>query len=307
MCKAEFVMKLRQIVVLCRPQQWLKNLFIFLPLFFNGNLFEFVPFFVEIVVFAAFSLAASSVYCFNDIFDAEVDRLHPSKKYRPIAAGLVSKGEAYVLIVILLSLSIGVLSLARSLISQLNGELLNCFVILFLYLFLNFCYSLFLKRYPLIDVFVISFGFLLRIAIGALSTNAVLSHWIVLMTFLLALFLAFAKRRDDVVNYEINKVVVRKNIHRYNLDFMNQVIAVIASITVVCYIMYTVSPEVIDRLGAQYLYLTSIFVIAGIIRYLQITIVDVKSGSPTKVLLSDRFIQCSVFLWIMSYLGIIYA
>jgi 4-hydroxybenzoate polyprenyltransferase len=126
------------------------------------------------------------------------------------------------------------------------------------------------------------------------------------MTFLLALFLAFAKRRDDVVMYEETGVKARKNVDRYNLEFMNQTIGIVASIMMVCYIMYTVSDEVIARIGSHYLYITSIFVLAGIIRYLQVTIVDVKSGSPTKVLMKDRFIQTCVAGWMITFAIILY-
>ena len=127
-----------------------------------------------------------------------------------------------------------------------------------------------------------------------------------MMTFLLALFLAFAKRRDDVVMYEESGVVLRRNINRYNLTFMNQIINIIASIIIVCYIMYTVSEEVVMRFDSPYVYVTSLFVLAGVIRYLQISVVDLKSGSPTKVLLTDRFIQAMLVGWILTFYFIIY-
>ena len=155
---------------------------------------------------------------------------------------------------------------------------------------------------------IIAFGFILRILAGGLATNIALSKWIVLMTFLLALFLALAKRRDDVAIYEQTGVLPRKNVAAYNLDFMNQAIGIVAAITMVCYIMYTVSPDVVARFegGGKYLYLTSIFVLAGIIRYLQITIVNLSSGSPTKVLIHNRFLQICLACWIVSFLIIIY-
>ena len=179
--------------------------------------------------------------------------------------------------------------------------------ILLLYFILNLFYSLYAKHFPLIDVFIIATGFVLRLYVGAFVSDVSLSQWIVLMTFLLALFLSIAKRRDDVINYQTNKVVLRKNIHKYNLEFMNQAISVIGSITVVCYIMYTMSEEVQARLSTSNLYLTSIFVLAGIIRYLQITVVDAQSGNPTKILLKDRFIQTMIIFWTLSFLIILYA
>jgi 4-hydroxybenzoate polyprenyltransferase len=171
---------------------------------------------------------------------------------------------------------------------------------------MNIAYCVWLKHKPIIDVFIIAVGFVLRIFVGGVATGIALTHWLVLMTFLLALFLAFSKRRDDVVMFETQGKVSRKNVVRYNLDFMNQVIGIIASITMVCYIMYTVSPEVIERFHTSRLYLTSVFVLAGIIRYLQVTIVDVKSGSPTKVLMHDKFIQICVVAWVLSFILIIY-
>ena len=122
----------------------------------------------------------------------------------------------------------------------------------------------------------------------------------------LALFLAFAKRRDDVVMYEGTGIAMRKNVNRYNLAFMNQAIGLIASVTMVSYIMYSVSEEVTRRMGSDYLYLTSFFVLMGILRYMQLTIVDVKSGSPTRVLLHDRFIQVCLLCWIAVFFFIIY-
>ena len=174
------------------------------------------------------------------------------------------------------------------------------------YFVLNIAYCVKLKHYAIVDVFIIATGFVLRLFAGAFAGNVPLSHWIVLMTFLLALFLAFAKRRDDVVSYENTGVLARRNINRYNLAFMNQALSVISAVTLVAYILYCVSPEVRVRVGSEYLYLTSIFVLAGIIRYLQISIVDLKSGSPTKVLLRDRFIQGCVLLWMASFLFLLY-
>jgi 4-hydroxybenzoate polyprenyltransferase len=171
---------------------------------------------------------------------------------------------------------------------------------------MNLVYCVRLKQIAVVDVFIIAIGFVLRVLIGGFATGIYISHWIVLMTFLLALFLAFAKRRDDVVMFESTGMKARKNVDRYNLDFMNQVIGVIASITMVCYIMYTVSEEVVRRLHCQYVYVTAIFVLAGIIRYLQVTIVDVKSGSPTKVLMKDRFLQLCILGWIATFAVILY-
>ena len=142
-----------------------------------------------------------------------------------------------------------------------------------------------------------AFGFVLRILAGGFATDIVLSKWIVLMTFLLTLFLSFAKRRDDVLRMEATGVAPRKNTIRYNLT---------GSVMLVCYIMYTVSPETLAHFHNDYLYLTSVFVLLGLLRYIQIAVVDKKSGDPTKVILKDRSTQLIVAAWFLAFLFIIY-
>jgi 4-hydroxybenzoate polyprenyltransferase len=255
------------------------------------------------MVFFSFCMAASSIYCFNDIYDAETDRMHPIKRNRPIASGAVSKNMGYCLMIICLVLSI---IMIFCFCWHSDSARIIIFILILFYVLLNIAYCVWLKHKAIVDVFIIAMGFVIRIYAGGAATGIELTNWLVLMTFLLALFLAFAKRRDDVAMYETTGKVVRDNITRYTLDYMNQVIGIIASVTMVCYIMYTVSPEVIDRFHSSKIYLTSVFVLAGIVRYLQVTMVDVKSGSPTKVLLHDKFIQSCVFGWILSFVLIIY-
>ena len=292
---------MKNIVILLRPQQWLKNGFIFIPLFFDHKLMEWYCLCSAILAFFAYSFAASAIYCLNDLIDVDADRKHPKKCKRPIAAGVISKAQALLLVALCLGVAFAIASMLEG-----NAQW-KVIGILGVYIVMNIAYCLKLKQMAIVDVFIIAVGFVLRIFVGGFASGVVLSQWIVLMTFLLALFLAFAKRRDDVVIYEDTGVLARKNVNRYNLPFMNQVIGVVSSITMVCYIMYTVDPEVIARMGSRYVYLTSVFVLAGIIRYLQLTIVDVKSGSPTKVLMKDRFVQCSIIGWIITFVLIIYA
>ena len=294
---------MKSVILLMRPQQWLKNFFIFLPLFFDKHLMDVEYLLPSICAFFAYSFAASGIYCFNDIYDVEADRKHPKKCKRPIASGAISKAQGYLLIFICFAIPFAIIGVSDWSIG--NGALPMAALIGF-YIVMNFAYCMKLKQIAIVDIFVIAIGFVLRIMAGSIATGIALSHWIVLMTFLLALFLAFAKRRDDVVMYQENGVLVRKNVNRYNLAFMNQAITLTSGITMVCYIMYTVSPDVIDRFGSHYVYLTSIFVLAGLIRYLQITIVDIKSGSPTKVLMKDHFIQACIVCWILFFFAIIY-
>ena len=288
---------IKSIFKLLRPHQWVKNVFVFLPLFFDRHMMDVEYLIPAIVAFFAFSFAASGIYCFNDIYDVEADRKHPKKCKRPVASGVISIPLAYSLMGLCFALSIAIL--------LLGGNYIEYGIIIF-YVLMNIAYCVKLKHIAIIDVFVISLGFVLRVVIGGFATGIYLSHWIALMTFLLALFLAFAKRRDDVVLFEASGVKARKNVNRYNVAFMNQAISIVAGITMICYIMYTVTPEVMERFGSPYLYITSFFVLAGIIRYLQVTIVDLRSGSPTKVLLRDRFIQACIIGWVATFFVIIY-
>ena len=290
------------ILQLLRPQQWLKNLFVFLPLFFDRHLFDAEYLLPCVLVFFAFSFAASGIYCFNDILDVEADRKHHEKCKRPIASGAVSKQAGYIVMAVCFIISMALLALTHS----INGHNGLLYLVVGGYIVMNIAYSLKLKQLAIIDVFIIATGFVLRVVAGGLATGIFLSHWIVLLTFLLTLFLAFAKRRDDVVTLEESGVAMRQSVNRYNLPFMNLAISIVASITMVCYIMYSVSPRVVERFNSPYVYLTSLFVLAGIIRYLQITVVDVKSGSPTSVMLKDRFIQGCIICWLIAFALIIY-
>lgn len=282
---------------LIRPKQWIKNGFIFMPLFFGGELFNTDALLAGVIAFFAYSFAASSIYCFNDIYDVEADRRHPVKCHRPIASGAVSVKQAYGLMFLMLMLSIGFSSL-------LDGwETMG--IILF-YWCQNLGYCAKFKQYAIIDVCIVAFGFVLRLLAGGVATGVVLSKWIVLMTFLITLFMSFAKRRDDVIRMEKTGEAPRKNTSRYNLTFINQAITITASVTLVCYIMYTVSPEVLEHFHTDKLYLTTVFVLVGLLRYIQIAVVDQQSGDPTKILLRDRITQVIVVAWLAAFLFLIY-
>lgn len=290
---------MKKTLLLIRPQQWIKNGFVLIPMFFGGRLLNVDDAIASVVTFFAFSFVASAIYCFNDIIDVEADRRHPVKCHRPIASGAVSVPTAYALMVILTLLS----ALLLFFLPQRTGETAG---IVAFYFLLNMAYCLWLKRHAIIDVCTVAFGFVLRILAGGMACEVAVSNWLVLMTFLLALFLSFAKRRDDVLRMNETGEPPRRNTIRYNITFVNQAITITGTVTLVCYIMYTVSPEVVSRFHAPYLYLTSIFVLVGLLRYMQLTVVDEVSGDPTKILLRDRFTQAIVVAWIMSFLLIIY-
>ncbi len=291
-------------IKLIRPAQWIKNFFVFAPIVFGGALFSPVALGSSAAAFAAYCLAASSIYCFNDIHDVADDRRHPVKCHRPIASGEVSVGGAYAMMFGLLLLSAVPLLFLWA--SGYGREALLTGIVVLAYWIMNLGYCARLKQYAIIDVCVVAFGFVLRLLAGSMATGIVLSKWIVLMTFLITLFMSFAKRRDDVLRMEQTGEAPRKNTIRYNLTFINQAITITASVTLVCYIMYTVSPEVTVRTGADYLYLTCVPVLIGLLRYIQISVVDKKSGNPTKIMLHDRFIQITVLVWLLMFLAIIY-
>ncbi len=293
-------MKPLQILKLLRVQQWAKNLFVFLPLFFSGQMMNPHLLLQSVVAFFAFSFAASSIYCFNDIYDVQADRAHPQKSGRPIASGAVSLAGGYVLMAVCLALSVSAVCLFA------GAACYGLLAVLAVYYAMNIAYCIALKRYAIVDVMTIAAGFVLRVLAGGIATGIELTEWVILMTFLLALFLAFAKRRDDVILYRDSGVAPRKNTSRYNMEFINQVMTLLSTVTVVAYIMYTVSPDVTARFGSDHIYLTSFFVLAGILRYLQVSIVDNKSGSPTKILLRDRFIHACILGWILAFMVIIY-
>lgn len=305
---------MKNLLLLIRPAQWVKNLFVFGPIIFGGELFNGEALMKGAITFAAFCFAASSIYCFNDIHDVADDRRHTSKRHRPIASGAVSVPQAYALMMLMFGLSMALCAgmavllpghAASGAAAPVAPALKAGGVILFYWL-LNLAYCARLKQYAIIDVCIVAFGFVLRLLAGGLVTGIVLSKWIVLMTFLLTLFMSFAKRRDDVLLMEQTGEAPRRNTSSYNMTFINQAITITAAVTLVCYIMYTVSPEVVSQFHTGYLYLTSVFVLVGLLRYIQIAVVQGKSGNPTKVMLSDRFIQLDVLAWLVTFIIIIY-
>ena len=289
-----------QYIRLLRPLQWLKNLFVFAPMFFSNNLLKPEFFWPTLVVFASFCLVSSSIYCFNDLRDVEADRLHPKKCQRPIASGKVSMKGGYAMMVLSMIGALALLPFAQS------SNTPYLYIIVVGYWLMNIAYCIRLKQYAIIDVSIIAIGFVMRVLVGGVATDIWISHWLVMMTFLVTLFLAFTKRNDDYRIYEKTGTKPRVSISGYNKTFINEATAIIASVTLVCYIMYTMSPEVIERMGTRYVYLTSGWVLAGLLRYLQNMIVFGLSGSPTKSLVKDHFVQLCIIGWIASFFVIIY-
>lgn len=293
----------RHLITLLRPHQWLKNIFVLMPLFFGGYAAEWDYVRPGLLACLAFCLAAGGVYCFNDIHDVASDRLHREKRLRPIACGSVSIRAAYAAMAVVWALAFALVAL-DSLISHTSRTGLA--VTLLFYIVMNVVYCVKLKHIAILDVFVIATGFVLRIVAGGAAMGIVLSHWIVLTTFLLALFLALAKRFDDVAIYDASGLKTRESVGRYNMAFLGLAVCMLGSVTIMCYILYTVSDNVVERIGSPYLYATSVFVVAGILRYLQLALVDHRGGSPTQVLLHDRFVQACVVGWLATFAVILY-
>jgi len=287
---------MKPILKLLRPKHWVKNLFVFIPAFFAGALFDPENIKVLLIGFICFSFVASAIYIINDYGDIEADRNHPEKKTRPLAAGTVSIPVAVVLVVLLLSVGLGMAYFLE----------INFFKTILLYLVINIGYSQGLKNISILDILMVATGFLLRVVAGGLLIHVEISKWLLIMVFLLALFMALAKRLDDLLVSERDGKQSRKSAQQYNLDFIYSGISMIAGIIMVSYIMYTISDEVMERLGSEHLYFTSVFVIAGVLRYLQITLVEKKSGSPTKIFLNDKFIIITVLGWVISFFVMIY-
>ena len=281
---------------LLRPKDWAKNLFLFIPVFFSGELFIWEIYPKLIIGFIAFCCIASSIYIINDYRDIEDDKKHPVKSKRPLASGAISKNAALVICVLLMLIGFIIAYFLRA----------KFLFVLSIYFVLNLAYSLGLKNIAILDIVILAIGFVLRIKAGAVIAHIGVSEWLNIMVFLLALFMAIGKRRDDVLLKISSGTDMRKSIKGYNLEFLNVVLALVCAVIVVAYFMYTMSPEVLRRLGTYRLYYTCLFVLAGIMRYLQIIFVQAASGSPTKILYKDRFIQTILLLWTASFYFIIY-
>ena len=283
-------MTLNSIIALMRIEQYIKNIFIFLPIFFGLKISDTSLLLTSVIAFIAFSMIASAVYIINDLHDIDEDKAHPIKKHRPLASGLITKNHAVIIMLVLVTFgSLLILSIS-----------LKASFIIAIYFFLNMAYTFSLKRIAIVDVNIISIGFVLRLFVGSSVTNIILSKWIIIMTFLLSLFLALSKRRDDVIIYSDTGRKMRKSVDGYNLEFLDASMSIMASIVIVAYTIYTAS------FNSEYLYLTTFFVILGILRYLKIALVHKNSGSPTRIVNGDRFMKLILIGWVVSFGLILY-
>jgi len=277
------------IVVSMRPRQWIKNLVVFAALIFAKKWMDLPLAGRAAAAFGLFCLASGSVYIINDLFDADRDRKHPLKARRPIASKALGTLPAVTAAILLLTLSL-----------MAGFALFPAFgAVLLAYVALNLVYSFWLKEVVIIDVMVIASGFVLRAVGGALVINVPISHWLVMCTMLLSLFLALCKRRQELASLD-NARVHRVSLQDYSLDFIDQMINVVTPSTLVAYILYSVSPEVETKLGTRHLYLTVPFVLYGIFRYLYLVHRKGGGGSPTQTLLTDLPLLACVGLWALT-------
>lgn len=279
---------------LLRPHHWIKNGFIAAPLFFTPEAMNIENVIIVALGIMAWSLAASCIYVMNDWNDRHADRQHPTKRSRPLAAGTVSEKMALIIMISVAMLAAG-LSLTLS---------TKFSFVLSIYVFMNIAYSYRLKQIAVIDVMCIALGFVLRVEAGALLIQVGTSPWIVILTGMLALFLGFAKRRDDLIRDL--KSEHRRSLDGYSRNFIDTAMAITLGSALVSYLIYTTNDEVRARLHNDHLYYTVPFVIFAMLRYLQIAMVEERSGSPTLIFLTDKPILFAGLGWVLTFAGLIY-
>lgn len=278
-----------------RPRQWTKNGFVFFALMFDKQLFLREPFLRTLAGFALFCLASSAVYLINDIADVEADRKHPEKKHRPIASGKLPLNTAWLAAILLVAVA---LPLGYFLSPALA-------IILAVYLAINILYSRWLKHIPILDVFIVSSGFVLRVAAGvALITVERFSPWLYMITTLFSLYIGFGKRRAEMSLLETGAGSHRKVLDGYTLPLLDQLITIVSGTTIVTYSLYTfTAPNLPENHSMM---LTIPFVVYGIFRYLQLIQTGHAAGAPDEVALKDRPLQVTVLLWVVSVIAIFY-
>ncbi len=278
-----------------RVNQWVKNLFVFLPVFFSGKLFDIDLFIESFYGFLIFSFVASSIYIINDYVDIEKDKKHPEKKNRPLASGKISKKKALALFFVLVVFS--------SILIILFGNK-QVAILVAMYFFMNLAYSFKLKQIAILDVMIIALGFLLRVFVGGYMTGILITDWTILLVFDLALILALGKRRGELINADLEGFT-RKSLDGYNLNFLNSALSITCTVAVICYMMFILSPETQSKFH-HYIVYTFVFVFAAVLRYLQQTFVYLKTESPTKLIFKDHFLQFLIIMWGISYILLIY-
>lgn len=292
---------MKKYLKLLRVEQWVKNLFVFVPLFFSGNIKNFDLLTKSIFAFIIFSLAASVVYILNDYNDIEADRKHPEKRRRPLASGDVSKSQAIGIFIGLVIADIALVFFAQN---YFGENLWKFAAIVGSYFVMNLAYTFKLKHVPIVDISIIATGFVLRVLAGGYMTGISISQWAILLTFVLALVLAIGKRRGELINAQVSGKT-RRALDGYNVQFADIALSISVTLAIMCYLMFTLSPEVQAKFHSRVFY-TVLFVLFAFLRYLQQTLVYNRTESPTKILYRDRYIQITLILWVAAFLIQIY-
>src|SRR5216683_3232115 len=287
--------KWNALVKLARPYQWLKNGLVFAALVFSQRLFHFHDVVLSVLAFIVFCAIASAGYAINDINDRESDQHHPEKRNRPLANGDVTVGEALTQAAVF-----GVSGLGLSV--ALGPAFL---VIAAAYLAMQFLYSHYAKQVVIVDVIVISIGFVLRAYAGGVAIDVAVSPWLIFITFVLALMVALA-RRHELIALGTAAVDHRGPLGEYSVKLIDQMLSIVAGATLVGYMIYTASPEVAQKLGTQHLFLTVPFVAFGILRYLYLVNECNEGGDPARLVLRDRPLLISILFWIIADILLLY-
>ncbi len=286
-----------QLIKLIRIPQWIKNLFVMVPLVFSLNLFQRDYFVSALLGFITFCLTTSIVYVINDIIDAEADRAHPKKKDRPIASRKISPLQGILFATFLLVIEI-------ILCIRLNTAFI---LLLVLYFLINLLYSLKLKHVVLLDIFSIAAGFLIRVLAGAVIINVAISSWLILTTMFISLFLAVMKRHSELVLVsEDSTSTTRKVLAYYSINFADQIATVAAAGVIICYALYTLAERTISVFKTESLIYTTPFVVFGIFRYMFLVYMNKQGENTTHILLTDVPMISTVLLYILTTLLIIY-
>ena len=292
--------EMKTVLDLLRIKSWIKNGFLFLPAIFSFRLLQLELMSSLFLGALAFSLVSSFVYVTNDIKDSDRDALHPRKKNRPIAAGKTSKRLAFII-------GFGILSTAYS-IMFLARLPMGFLAIVSTYLLLNILYSLGLKTLPLLELFIVAINFVLRVLAGCAIILVSPSHWILVVTFFLAFLMVVVKRKSEIMQLQGHAVNHRAVLKAYSVGFLNTLTYIAATITITAYLLYSIDPAVVKALGTDWLMYSSLFVLMGVIRFIQISEMSLYEGEgdPTTLLFKDRFLQGTVCCWILYLIGIIY-
>ena len=284
------------ILISMRPRHWVKNAFVLAALIFSQHLFEWPYLLTTMIATASFLVVSCAVYLLNDLLDLERDRQHPQKSLRPLAAGRVPAGIAWVLVPLLFAAGIA----TSYTVSGRFG------LVVALYCALNLIYSVWLKRFVLIDVFIVAAGFLLRALGGAVAIDVDISTWFILCSFTLALFLATVKRRQELVRLDDDAGTHRESLEQYSVAYLDQVISVLTSATLVCYALYAMGVGEGGATMSRNMQWTIPFVLYGIFRYLYLVYRRQEGESPTVAIWVDRPLQVPVVHWVVASVLVLY-